>query len=203
MNQFSKYSDLELIENIKNEINTEDSLNNLVERHSGIYLDMVNAYSSNENPFIDKDELIKEKEYKIYIAALNYDECRGAKFSTYLGNETKWSCLNTYNKNKRKPVFNSEHIENMSESPESVEESMEESLRMDTFNRVLSIINKHPDKRVEKIFKMRYIIGNKNKVMPWKDIGNKMKLSIQGCINIHNSAVEHVRSNLKGEFSFE
>ena len=34
-------------------------------------------------------------------------------------------------------------------------------------------------------------------------IGDKMKLSIQGCINIHNSAVIHVRQELKGEFSFE
>ena len=59
------------------------------------------------------------------------------------------------------------------------------------------------DKRVEKIFKMRYIIGTKNKVMAWKDIGNKMKLSIQGCINIHNSAVVHVQEELKGELSFE
>ena len=65
------------------------------------------------------------------------------------------------------------------------------------------MINSHPDKRVEKIFNMRYIIGTRNKVMPWKDIGNKMELSIQGCINIHNSAVDHVRQELKGELNFE
>ena len=178
-------------------------MQNLVERHSGIYLDMVNAYSSNGNPYIDRSELVKDKEYKIYLAALNFDESRGAKFSTYLGNETKWSCLNTYNKNKRKPVFNSEYIENMPENPNFNEENMAESLKRDMFDKVLSIIKHHPDKRVEKIFKMRYIIGTKNKVMAWKDIGNKMKLSIQGCINIHNSAVVHVQEELKGELSFE
>jgi len=64
---------------------------------------------------------------------------------------------------------------------------------------VLNAIKKHPDKRVEKIFEMRYVIGVKNKVMPWKQIGDKMNLSIQGCINIHNSAVEHVRENLNEE----
>jgi DNA-directed RNA polymerase sigma subunit (sigma70/sigma32) len=181
----------------------DESLSNLVDRHSGIYLDMVNAYSSPNNPFIDRDELIKDKDYKIYQAALNFDKDRGAKFSTYLGNETKWSCLNSYNKNKRKPVFNSEHIENMPENPNVNEDSMAETLKKDLFDKVLSIIKKHPDKRVEKIFNMRYIIGTKNKVMPWKDIGNKMELSIQGCINIHNSAVDHVRQHLKGEFSFE
>lgn len=196
-------TDTELINDIKNNVNVDESLSNLVDRHSGIYLDMVNAYSSPKNPFIDRDELIKDKDYKIYQAALNFDKNRGAKFSTYLGNETKWSCLNSYNKNKRKPVFNSEHIENMPENPNANEDSMAETLKKDLFDKVLSIIKKHPDKRVEKIFNMRYIIGTKNKVMPWKDIGSKMELSIQGCINIHNSAVDHVRQHLKGEFSFE
>jgi hypothetical protein len=196
-------TDTELINDIKNNVNVDESLSNLVDRHSGIYLDMVNAYSSPNNPFIDRDELIKDKDYKIYQAALNFDKDRGAKFSTYLGNETKWSCLNSYNKNKRKPVFNSEHIENMPENPNVNEDSMAETLKKDLFDKVLSIIKKHPDKRVEKIFNMRYIIGTKNKVMPWKDIGSKMELSIQGCINIHNSAVDHVRQHLKGEFSFE
>lgn len=196
-------SDLEIINEIKKDKNVEENLQNLVERHSGIYLDMVNAYSSNDNPYIDRSELVKDKEYKIYLAALNFDENRGAKFSTYLGNETKWSCLNTYNKNKRKPVFNSEYIENMPENPNFNEENMAESLKRDMFDKVLSIIKQHPDKRVEKIFKMRYIIGTRNKVMAWKDIGSKMKLSIQGCINIHNSAVVHVQQELKGELSFE
>jgi|TARA_R110001599_G_scaffold91522_3_gene240478 hypothetical protein len=196
-------SDLQIINEIKGDKNVEDNLQDLVERHSGIYLDMVNAYSSNDNPYIDRAELIKDKEYKIYLAALNFDESRGAKFSTYLGNETKWSCLNAYNKNKRKPVFNSEYIENMPENPNINEENMAESLKRDMFDKVISIIKHHPDKRVEKIFKMRYIIGTRNKVMAWKDIGDKMKLSIQGCINIHNSAVIHVREELKGEFSFE
>jgi DNA-directed RNA polymerase sigma subunit (sigma70/sigma32) len=199
----SDLSDLQIINEIKKDNNVESNLANLVNRHSGIYLDMVNAYSSNDNPYIDRDELIKDKEYKIYLAALNFDENRGAKFSTYLGNETKWSCLNTYNKNKRKPVFNSEYIENISDNPGLNEESMKESLKRDMFDKVLLIIKKHPDKRVEKIFNMRYIIGTKNKVMAWKDIGDEMKLSIQGCINIHNSAVVHVREELKGELNFE
>lgn len=196
-------SDQELIDNIKSEINVGGSLEDLVTRHSGIYLEMVNAYSSNGNPFIDKEELIRDKDYKIYQAALDFDPSRGAKFSTYLGNATKWTCLNSYNKNKRKPVFNSEHIENMPENPDINEETMGESIKKDLFNKVLSIIKTHPDKRVEKIFNMRYIIGSKNKVMPWKDIGSKLDLSIQGCINIHNSAVDHVKQQLKGEFSFE
>ena len=195
----TEYTDLQLINNIKNNVDEENSLKALVDRHSGIYLDMVNSYSSPDNPYIDYHELIKDKEYKIYDAALKFDETKGAKFSTYLGNETKWMCLNTYNRNKRRPVFNSEYIENMKKDDDEEMEcdTISESIRNDLFRKVLSIIDRHPDERVEKIFKMRYIIGRKNKVMPWKQIGDSMNLSIQGCINIHNSAIETFKNELR------
>jgi RNA polymerase sigma factor (sigma-70 family) len=203
MKYFDDQSDNELIENIKNQSNVEESLNKLVERHSGIYIDMVNAYSSRDNCLVDKDELINDKEYKIYAAALRYDSNKGAKFSTYLGNETKWSCLNTYNRNKRRPIFNSEFIENLSEEEPEGTNDIYDSIKKDIFNKVLNIIDKHPDNRVEKIFNMRYIEGKKNKVMPWKYIGDSLNLSIQGCINIHNSAIRDIQDELKGEFNFE
>jgi DNA-directed RNA polymerase specialized sigma subunit len=77
------------------------------------------------------------------------------------------------------------------------------SIKEDIFNKVLKIIDNHPDKRVEKIFNMRYIEGIKNKVMPWKNIGDSLNLSIQGCINIHNSAIKEIQNELKGEFNIE
>lgn len=202
-----KITDETLIENIQSNVKTEESLSILISRHSGIYLDMVNNYSSPQNPFANYEELIKDKEYKIYSAAIKFDKNKGAKFSTYLGNETKWMCLNTYNKNKRKPALHAENIENMPESNDINENSVENNIKKDLFDKVLSLISEHPDKRVEKIFNMRYIVGQRNKVMPWKDIGSEMNLSIQGCINIHNSVVGYIRGELseelEGELQFE
>jgi len=191
--------DSDLVKNIQKQVNVEESLEELVSRHSGIYLEMVNSYASPNNPFIDYEELIQDKEYKIYNAAMKYDPDRGAKFSTYLGNETKWMCLNLYNRNKRRPAFQNEFIENMAENNDLNEDTISESIKQDLFNKVLSVIKDHPDSRVEKIFEMRYIVGIKNKVMPWKKIGESMNLSIQGCINIHNSAIEHVQQELLQE----
>jgi DNA-directed RNA polymerase specialized sigma subunit len=76
---------------------------------------------------------------------------------------------------------------------------MSASVKKDLLNKVLSVIDEHPDKRVKRIFNMRYIIGHKNKVMSWKKIGTVMKLSIQGCINIHNSAINSFKEQLKEE----
>ncbi|NDG51694.1 MAG: sigma-70 family RNA polymerase sigma factor [Flavobacteriia bacterium] len=191
--------DIELINNLQSQVNQKESLELLVERHSGIYLDMVNCYASPNNPYIDYNELINDKEYKIYSAAIKFDSTKGAKFSTYLGNETKWICLNTYNRNKRRPVWHSDHIENMPKDDSFECDSISESIKEDLFNKVLNVISEHPDRRVEKIFKMRYIIGHKNKVMPWKKIGDEMNLSIQGCINIHNSAIKSFQHQLDKE----
>ena len=188
--------DSQLIQNIQKQIDVEDSLEELVNRHSGIYLEMVNNYASPNNPFIDYNELIQDKEYKIYNAAKKYDPDRGAKFSTYLGNETKWMCLNLYNRNKRRPAFQSEFIENMADNTDLNEDTISESIKQDLFNKVLGVIKEHPDTRVEKIFEMRYIIGTKNKVMPWKNIGDSLELSIQGCINIHDKAIGKIKKEL-------
>ena len=194
-------SDIDLINNIKHDKKAKESLTLLVDRHSGIYLDMVNSYASPNSPFTDYQDLIKDKEYRIYNAAIKYNESKGAKFSTYLGNETRWMCLNMYNKNKRKPTFHSDFLENMPEDKEISKnsDSISENIKKDLFNKVLSMISSHPDKRVEKIFTMRYIVGNKNKVMPWKDIGDEINLSIQGCINIHNTVVKDLQDELKQE----
>ncbi len=193
----TNYSDLELISLIKKDEDPSLHLSELIERHSGIYLDIINTYASRDSNFIDKNELIKDKNYNIYQAAVKYDPNRGAKFSTYLGNETKWLCLNTYNKNKRHPTITTETLDLLHPDLELYSDSVKENLKKDSLTKVLQLISCHPDKRVEKIFNMRYIIGKKNKVMPWKNIGKKMNLSIQGCINIHNSAIQSIRETIK------
>ena len=190
--------DIDLVENIQKQKKVEDSLNELVVRHSGIYLEMINSYAGRRSQFIDYEDLVQEKEYAIYSAAMKFDKNRGAKFSTYLGNETKWMCLNLYNRNKRRPAFHTEFLENIPETP-SPDNPIHNSIKDDIFSKVLSMIKNNPDTRVEKIFNMRYIIGSKNKVMPWKKIGKELNLSIQGCINIHNSAIKQVKQELSKE----
>ena len=196
--EYSKLTDEQLVKNIQNQINAKESLSELVYRHSGIYLDMVNGYvSSTQQPSL-KDEMIKEKEYQIYMSALKFNPEKGAKFSTYLGNETKWKCLNMYNKNKRHPsvpiqeelieFFNYKFIE---------EDSC--TFKNEMFQKIIQQAKKHPDKRVGKIFYLRYVEGKENNVMPWKTISSELGLSIQGCINIHNSAIEQFKQSFNNE----
>ena len=68
---------------------------------------------------------------------------------------------------------------------------------MEIFSEAIKFSKNHKDKRVEKIFEMRYITGERNRVMPWKKISEELNMSIQGCINIHNSAIEKFKIELK------
>ena len=94
-------SDLDLIKNIKKKKKVDECLQELIDRHSGIYLDIVNSFLRNCNNDSLRHEIINDKEYAIYNSVLKYDENRGTKFSTFLGNEAKWLCLNASNKNRK------------------------------------------------------------------------------------------------------
>jgi hypothetical protein len=66
----------------------------------------------------------------------------------------------------------------------------------EALNEALSLAKKSKDKRMQRIFLLRYVTGNKNKVMPWKIIAKKLDLSIQGCINIHNNFIEKIKNKI-------
>ena len=193
-NPINNLEDFQLVENIKTNKKAETSLQELIGRHTGIYLDIVNKYTQNGNT-TNKLDLIDEKDYNIYQAALKYKSDRGTKFPTFLGNETKWICLNKYNKKKKEPQLSIEDIKEVDILNTKNEKIKKEDLEV--FTEAIKFSKKHKDKRVEKIFEMRYITGEKNKVMPWKKISEELDMSIQGCINIHNSAIEKFEIELK------
>ena len=189
-------SDLDLINNIKKKKKVDESLQQLIDRHSGIYLDIVNSFMKSCNNDSLKDEIMSDKEYAIYNSALKYDDQRGTKFSTFLGNEAKWICLNASNKNKKylelnDNTYNFEEIKDTCNKP--VVDFQEQILK--EFN---DQVKNHPDKRIQKIFSMRYS-GNK-KLVPWRKISKTMNLSIQGCINIHNAALKSISKTIRSKY---
>lgn len=196
--EINSLSDKELVCNLQVGVNPEESLGELVQRHSGIFITMVNNYSPTHTSGIvsNRRELLKDRDYYIYKAAIKYDENRNTKFSTHLGNETRWLCLNIYNKNKNSKEVNLDTA-NIQNKERSVPD--ENKVDLEILSKIMSMINKDPDNRVSKIFRMRYIEGQKNTVMPWNKICKPLKLSIQGCINIHDKAINKIKKQLKGE----
>ena len=173
---------------------SSDAMSEIIDRHSGIFIEIINQYVPCNNIYCNKDELISDKDFYIYKAVLKFNKDKGAKFSTHLGNEAKWLCLNTYNKNKNRITICSSDYDfdkDLTEDPHL------QSTRKEAFRSIVKLINSHPDPRVKKIFTMRYIQGEKNKLMPWKKISQELDMSIQGCINIHNSVIKKLQKKVK------
>ena len=186
-------SDLTLIEKLQ-ERKDEDSLLQLIERHSGIYHSMVNHFMSHPQNALDKDQMVNEKDATIYSAAMNYDPNRKTKFSTHLANQTKWKCLNLLNKNKRMKQFFIDEDENHFEP--SCESFIADLTRGEVLSVFKTCLKKEKDERVKKIVDVRYGRAD-NKLTPWRVISEELKMSIQGCINIHNRFIEKVKRRIK------
>jgi DNA-directed RNA polymerase specialized sigma subunit len=186
-------SDLTLIKNLK-QTRDEESLLQLIERHSGIYHSMVNHFMSHPQNSLDKNQMVDEKDSTIYSAALNYDPTRKTKFSTHLANQTKWKCLNLLNKNKRMREFFIDEDENHFEP--SCESFLSKLTREEAFSLFQKCLKKEKDERVKKIIDIRYD-GPHNKLTPWRMISEELNMSIQGCINIHNRFIEKVKKHIK------
>ena len=194
-------SDVELVDQIQNgQENLEAALKQLIHRHSGIYVKMVNSYLPNNSEITtpqSKKEVLQDKDYRIYLAALKYDPNKGAKFSTHLGNETKWMCLNLFNKTKNRGKLEKQYKETVRLEHNSEDSLNEEIEHEDLLEEIYKLAEVHSDPRVRKIFKLRYQIGEGNKVMAWDRIAEKINLSIQGCINVHNKAIGQIQQKLK------
>ena len=197
MNNLKLEDDNFLVESIKNNSNAEKCLEILIDRHSGLCINMINGYMSKNHNDSLRQELIKEKDYQIYSSALKYDPNKSSKFSTYLGNEIKWKCLNIYNRDKRRQTIPVEDnlIEYFSYSNKNTDTSRS-SLTSDIFSHIMGQSKLHPDSRVERIFHLRYVEGKNNSVMPWRMISEDLDMSIQGCINLHNSAMNQFKNKI-------
>jgi len=182
-------SDLTLISQIQDK-KDQDSLLELIDRHSGIFHSMVNYFMSNPALSLDKSYLVGEKDSTIYDSALNYDPNRKTKFSTHLANQTKWKCLNLLNKKKKnREVFIDDDSNYIEPSCESFIYDINKGEALSVFKKCLKI---EKDERVKKIVDMRYETGD-NKLTPWRLIAEELDLSIQGCINIHNKFINKVK----------
>lgn len=202
----TQLSDIELINNIKSDSNSSDSLEELMDRHSGVYMQMVGKYTRNFHDLHIFNAATEEKGMKFYTAALKFDPEKGCKFSTFIGEEARWVCLTLldaakknnkrfssgefdYNRGVDADVFCHETIE-----PEAFQEDNENTKRA-ILNAFLQKIEESNDERVKKIFALRY--SNEKKNVPWKIISKELGLSIQGCINIHNRTLKKIAKTLK------
>ena len=192
----AELTDSDLTEKIK-ESNDGDALSELISRHSGIYVDMLKKFGYRSLTENQISAIMGDKDYVIYKAALEYDPEK-AKFSTHLANKAKYLCLTQRTKNKKNNLISNYDDLEFCQKDETLN-PRDQYILNDSFGRVLNLIEKHQDKRLKIIFHERYFCGKKGKLKPWKQVAEKVNLSAQGCINIHNRALKDIKNKIKNE----
>jgi len=83
-------TDIELINKVKEEKDSQ-ALSELVNRHTGIYFSVVQGFSGSDK--IQVEDIKEDRMYNIYKWALSFKPEKHMKFSTYVGEMSKYLCL--------------------------------------------------------------------------------------------------------------
>lgn len=189
-------TDAELIIKVK-ESNCNQSLKTLIQRHSALCFDICKKYAAaiSKNG-LRVEDVTEEKEFLIYKSAISFNPEKKTKFSTWLGNQVRYYCLNMMNKNNLIPTEDGQLDffinKDVSYEPYSIEE------KMDYIN---NIVNQIKDKRIQKIITLRYF-NNPNKKTPWNKVAQEIGVSTQTAINLHNKAMGLLRTKMENKNIF-
>lgn len=193
-------TDLQLIQKIKSN-NCEQSLLELYSRHQGICNKMLQKYCKVCYDIgVSLEDLNAEKIYVVYKSALSFKSNKNIKFSTWLGNQMRYHCLNTFNKQSKDISMENENIKYITENNQSkqIDNAL---LNKEKVDLIFNILDQMADSRVKEIFNLRYF--SDRKIQPWNKIGKKMHISTQTVINIHNKALSLLNKKISSDISFD
>lgn len=187
--------DLDLINKIKDR-SCESSLKTLIERHTPLCFTIYRKYhASLAANGVSYEDIKNEKDYIIYKSILKFDPDKKVKFSTWLGNFTRYYCLNLINSEKKYICMEDEKL---NYHRERATEDEDESKNEEVKEYVISLLDQMKDIRIKKVFMLRYFSESKQK-NTWQKIGKKIKVSTQTAINLHEKGRKMLATKFKSK----
>lgn len=144
---------------------------------------------------VHPEDVLSDKDYIIYKSALSYNPKFNIKFSTWLGNQVRYHCLNKMNKDN---IYIAMEDSNLNYFVEKKPAENENTRANDAKNFIFDILNSLQDRRIAEVFKLRYY-ENAPKLMTWKTVSSLMNISSQTAINIHNRGKKIILNRLNGK----
>ena len=197
------HEDSQLAINIQ-ETNCEKSLRTLIEKHSRLCFDILQKFTP-----ILKDmgyhtaDMFDAKDFLIYKSAIKFKPDRGAKFSTWLGNYTRYHCLTLLSQKNKQRVFCQEDEIIKFKLDKLSETKHEEGKQNENFQEFIAfLLDGIKDKRAKDIYMLRYF-STAGEKMTWKKIAKKVGVSSQTAINIHNRARKILKNKIKSKNNFD
>ena len=195
-----KKTDSQLTKRLKTH-GCEKSFLELCRRYENVYYKICQKYRhALVNAGVQPEDVYAEKDLIVLKCAQSFDPSRKTKFSTWLGNYAKFTCLNYVN--SKKYIFNSDsdELQDFIEVSQSV--SPHTQNLNEEFEILISTLDELKDDRIKIIFRMRYFY-DKKRDGTWKNISEELGMSIQTAINLHKKGLVLLKNRLKGKISID
>lgn len=186
----SSKSDLSLIKNIKDK-SCNDSLKELISRHSGICFSIGKKFSSSCG--FNMYEFTDNKDWVIYSSALSFNGDKGSKFSTWLANQVKFYCLNLKNKKSKYVETDCEVIEYLINQYHNIHNNKYN--QREIMGTISDLLDQIQDENVKNAIHYRYF-QNKDKILNYCEIGKILNVTPQTVLNWHNKFINFAKKKL-------
>lgn len=209
-------SEAELIELIKTKQDST-ALIILADRHAGIYLSVASRYADCYPNTIRIDDLKDDRLFNIHRFILDYDPARGTKLSTYIGDRTDWMCKSMLKRDRENPISSGTYgpsgalgltiggdtyatptgseVTLMDESPAArvtdvADRELQTEAVLEAAREVVA------DKRFMSILSYRHFNAKGKSSLSWRQIGEKMSMSHEGCRKVYNVNLAAIKKHL-------
>lgn len=190
-----KPTDNKLIKNIKDD-NCNDSYKELVSRHEKLFYKVCQKYSNVVvSGGASMDDLLGDKDF-VFLKSINsYKTNKKAKFSSWLGNHSRYHCLNFIKENCKYIKFDEQKdLESFIETT-TREDDIQNERNLELKDQIFHILSKLKDSRIHEVFIERY--ADSEKKPTWAKIAKKLNISTQTVINLHSRGSKILKHKMK------
>jgi RNA polymerase sigma factor (sigma-70 family) len=167
-----------------------DSLKKLAEKHGGMIYNIGKKYCTSCN--LDLNEINDNKYWIIFNAAKSFNSKKGSKFSTWLGNQVRFFCLNYKNKNSKLLPIEDKHLEFFINSCTKKENSFNQK---EIVNSIIDLFNDISDPNTKNAIYYRYFY-NKDRILNYSEIAKILNVTPQTVLNWHNKFIKFAKKKL-------
>ncbi len=194
MEDITKLLDIVLVTRIK-ETACSECFNELAKRHSNLFYKVCQTYIKTLVALgYCPTDIFEERDVVLFESILKFNPDKGAQFSTWLGNYTRFFCLNKITAAKNMPEVGTEEEMEQVFNEKSVDE-FENKKQIVDLKSIFKTLHTVRDARITNVFKLRYD-PNLRKKRTWANIAAQLKLSVQATINLHKKGIRLLREEI-------
>lgn len=127
----------------------------------------------------------------IYDSAIKYDSEKGSKFSTWLANQVRYFCLNSFSEKARKEQsVEPDYLKYLlSLRPAEVYDS-----KVNIIKNVKDLLSQINDEKIKNVISIRYF--SSDKIVSYNEIADKLNITAQTALNWHNKFIHFIQKNI-------